>query len=155
MNWRICFLATTILFLIAACARPEPTHSPLELTSPLQSQSPLDAPSQIVPFRLNKPIIEGTNRVSGTGPVGVPIVIADVTFMGEGLGAGIVGPDGTFVVQVPVLEKNHFIGLSLGDLTKTQWKPKDFYAMEYRGDGAMQVPQVGFFHDTAMVVVKE
>ena len=33
-------------------------------------------------------------EVRGTGPAGVPIFIADITFMGEPLGTGTIGPDG-------------------------------------------------------------
>jgi hypothetical protein len=90
-------------------------------------------------------------EVHGTGPAGVPIFIADITFMGEPLGTGTIGPDGKFTVSVKPLPDGHRIGLALGVLTGTQWKPEDFYLQEYYGPDAMQFPQVGFFHDTVMV----
>jgi hypothetical protein len=43
------------------------------------------------------------------------------------------------------------IGLALGELVGTQWKPEDFSGTEYRGKGATQIPQVGFFYDTVAV----
>lgn len=150
-HWRV-FLILTLFSWLAACTTPGSTLSPL-----LQPTSPLDVPiaspsaRRIVPFRLNKPIFAGVDRVSGTGPAGVPIIIADVTFMGEPLGASVIGDDGTFEIRVPVLEKNHRIGIMLGDLRGTKWRVEDFYALEYRGEDPQQVPQVGFFYDTAMV----
>lgn len=154
LHWRV--RSTLIIILcLAACTSPAPTLSPVP-TSPL-ILSPLDTPTALsaaVPFRLDKPIVEGINTVSGTGPSGVPIIIADVTFVGEVLGTGRIGPDGVFTIAVPVLEKGHRIGLAIGDLTGTQWKMEDFYPPEYHGDEAMQVPQVGFFHDTALVQSK-
>jgi hypothetical protein len=158
-NWLVC-LTLALMLLLVACkspTTPSPTHSPLPTSSPLKTPTPAPSsvptpvPEEIVPFRLDKPIVEGTDRVSGTGPAGVPIVLVDVTFMGPILGSGVIKSDGTFVINVPTLEKAHRIGLAIGDLSGTQWAAEDFRALEYRGDEPQQVPQVGFFHDTAMV----
>jgi hypothetical protein len=136
----------TPLLLSACCVSP-----PSQPESPISPPSPL---STIVPFQLEKPITEGATLVKGTGVPGVPIIIANISFMGRPLGTGTINPDGTFEVKVPALEKNLLIGLQVGDLTGTRWKQEDFYAPEYRGDQAMQVPQVGFFHDTTTVIEK-
>lgn len=161
-NWLV-YLMLVLVLLLVACkspTTPSPTHSPLPTSSPLStptappSSAPTPVPEEIVPFRLDKPIVEGTDRVSGTGPAGVPIVLVDVTFMGPILGSGIIKSDGTFVIDVPTLEKAHRIGLAIGDLSGTQWTPEDFRALEYRGDEPQQVPQVGFFYDTTMVQEK-
>ena len=107
--------------------------------------------SASVPFKLERPIPAGATEVRGTGPAGVPVFVADVTFMGESLGTGTIGPDGKFVVAVKPLEANHRLGLALGNLEGTAWKPEDFYQEAFYGPDAMQVPQVGFFQDTVLV----
>jgi hypothetical protein len=140
-----------IAVLITACGSPAPTPF-LSPRSP--SLSPLTSPlpvSYAVPFRLDRPIVAGADVVHGTGPAGVPILIADITFMGEVLGQGTIGPDGKFTIKVKLLEAGHRIGLGLAELAGTQWKAEDFYPAEFFGPDAMQVPQVGFFHDTVMV----
>ena len=151
------------VILAAACGAPVPTVQPRSdqprtvepQLSPIQT-SPLPSPlptmeGAVVPFKLDRPILPGATEVRGTGPAGVPVFVADVTFMGESLGTGTVGHDGKFVVAVKPLEENHRIGLALGVLEGTAWKPEDFYRQEFYGPEAMQVPQVGFFHDTVLV----
>jgi hypothetical protein len=143
-----------IAMLVVACGAPTPTPV-LSPTSP--SPSPLASPLPVghaVPFKLDRPIVAGTDIVPGTGPAGVPIWIADVTFMGEVLGQGTIGSDGKFAIKVQPLEAGHRIGLGLAELAGTQWKAEDFYPVEFFGPDAMQVPQVGFFHDTVMVSAK-
>jgi hypothetical protein len=145
-----------VAILIAACGAPAPTPM-LSPTSLSPSPSPLASPlpvSHAVPFKLDRPIVAGTDTVRGTGPAGVPIWIGDVTFMGEVLGQGTIGSDGKFAIKVQPLEAGHRIGLGLAELAGTQWKPEDFYLAGFYGPDAMQVPQVGFFHDTVMVSAK-
>ncbi len=74
--------------------------------------------------------------------------------MGEPLGTGVIGPDGKFAIQVPPLEATHRIGLALGVLDGTAWKAEDFYPEKFFGPGYMQIPQVGFFHDTEIIPAK-
>jgi hypothetical protein len=129
---------------------PQPTASPLTANvSPLVS--PLPAAANVMPFKLDRPLLPGATEVRGTGPAGVPIFIADVTFMGDPLGTGTIGADGEFVVTVYPLADGHRIGLALGILDGTRWKSEDFYLPAYYGPDSMQAPQVGFFHDTVMV----
>jgi len=134
-------------------AYPEP---PQELApslsaypAPTERNSP---PVPVVPFRLNKPVLDSATEVSGTGPAGVPVLIADVTFYGDLLGEGSIASDGTFVVQLsnPAL-KDHKIGIALADLTGTSWIIDDFSDPGFFGDEPLQVPVVGFFYDTTMV----
>ena len=106
--------------------------------------------SSIVPFRLDKPIVAGATEVSGVGPAGVPIMIVDITVMGSILGQGKIGEDGTFVIVVPVLEKDHRIGIALDNLDGTQWSPADF-TEAYTGDEAQISPMIGAFYDTALI----
>jgi hypothetical protein len=142
--------------LLTACGSPlpvpRPQQSPVQ-TSPLASPLPIPV-SAVVPFQIERPLSAGATEVRGTGPAGVPVNIADVTFMGDSLGTGTIGPDGKFTIQVRPLEAGHRIGLALGILDGTSWKSEDFYPEKFFGPGAMQVPQVGFFHDTEIVPAK-
>jgi hypothetical protein len=151
----ILVLVSLVIGLIVACSAtpPQSTQSPLgpsPIAQPETAASPLPT-GNATPFQMERPLAAGASVVRGTGPAGVPIFIADVTFMGEPLGTGIIGPDGKFSVLVKALPDGHRIGLALGVLDGTGWKPQDFYQQEYNGPDAMQIPQVGFFHDTAMV----
>lgn len=136
--------------VVTGCSAPQPVASPLAANvSPLAS--PLPAAITVVPFKIERPVLPGATEVQGTGPAGVPIYIADVTFMGDPLGTGTIGADGKFVVKVQPLTDGHRIGVALGILDGTRWKPEDFYQPAYYGPDSMQAPQVGFFHDTVMV----
>ena len=151
---RVLFITILIVVFVAACdgitPGPRPTSSPLTPgVSPLGS--PVVVPASVVPFRLDRPLTAGATEIRGTGPAGVPIYIADVTFMGEPLGTGIIGSDGKFAINVQPLAEGHRLGLALGILDGTRWKPADFYEPDFYGPDAMQIPQVGFFHDTVMV----
>ena len=115
---------------------------------PEPGESPVD-PS-ITPFRLNKPVVEGTTEINGTGPAGVPIMIVDITVMGNILGQGIISEDGSFVILVPVLEKDHRIGIALDNLDGTPWTP-DYFTEAYAGDEAYMSPMIGAFYDTVLV----
>ena len=106
------------------------------------------------PFQLTKPILEGDTEISGIGPAGVPILILDITFMGEILGEGILNSDGTFSIEVDALEKGHHIGIALGNLEDTQWTDEDFYGTGFNGEESALVPMVGYFYDTTIVVEK-
>jgi len=115
---------------------------------PEPGDTPVD-PS-ITPFQLNKPVIDGMTEVSGMGPAGVPIMIVDITVMGNILGQGTIGDDGTFLIVVPVLEKDHRIGVALDNLEGTPWSPEDF-TEDYAGDEAYMSPMIGIFYDSTLV----
>ena len=94
---------------------------------------------------------EGDTVVRGSGPAGVPVLLVDVTFMGQNLAQTVIGPDGTFEITLSALEKNHRIGLMLGELAGTPWTDATFQDPGYNGMEAMQVPQIGFLFDTVFV----
>src|SRR5436190_12208220 len=99
MKKNICsYLIILIGLLLGGCksSLPAPTVSPSEtaypialvtnssngfypITTPLGSSTSVNG---IVPFHLNKPVLEGAIKVAGTVPSGVPISLQDVTFMG-------------------------------------------------------------------------
>ena len=70
--------------------------------------------------------------------------------MGNILGQGIISEDGTFVILVPVLEKDHRIGIALDNLDGTPWTP-DYFTEAYAGDEAYMSPMIGAFYDTVLV----
>ncbi|MBI5568059.1 MAG: hypothetical protein HY870_24385 [Chloroflexi bacterium] len=140
---------------LVACnnVAPQPEQSPVGV-SPLNKPEPAMSPlpvSKATPFQLERPLVAGASIVRGTGLAGIPVYIADVTFMGELLGTGTIGSNGKFEVTVPPLSEGHRIGVALGVLDGTHWKVEDFYKPDYYGPDFMQSPQVGFFFDTAMV----
>ena len=105
----------------------------------------------VAPFVLARPVRQGDTVVRGSGPAGVPVLLVDVTFMGQNLAQTVIGPDGTFEVTMQALESNHRIGLMLGELAGTPWTDASFRDPGYNGKEAMQVPQVGFLYDTVLV----
>jgi len=105
----------------------------------------------IVPFVLDRPLESGAEVLRGSGPANVPIVIADLFLMGEVIGSGVIGADGRFEITVPPLEKGHWIGIALDNLSGTEFAYEDFYPQGFRGVGAEQIPQVGFAYDSDYV----
>jgi hypothetical protein len=97
-------------------------------------------------IQLDRPLSEGATTVSGVGPAGLPISIMNVTMMGEMLGSGVVGADGKFTISTVPLPANTRIGVYV-DLAAIGLTDADVQA----GSGAMNVPLVGYFVDTAMV----
>ena len=170
---RITIWITMACVVLAGCAAPvSPTlvpsavtaypaaggaAKPTSLPASTESAYPVDAapvsplPEGVKPLTIVKPVVAGATQVTGTGPAGVPIVLQDVTFMGANLSVTVVREDGTFVFELPPLERGHRIGVALGVLEGTRWKAEDFESPAYRGTEPMQVPSVGFYYDTAMV----
>lgn len=127
----------------------QPEYIPFDTPNPYPNNTETASPDA---FRLQKPIYAGTTQVRGTGPAGVPIFLMDITKMGLPLAETVIDANGQFVFDLPAaLEANHRIGILIGGLEGTQWKPEDFYPRRYYGDEARQIPQIGFFHDTALV----
>lgn len=153
---RLLIVLIILAVLTAACTpaapSPRPQISPLVAVSPLASPGAI--PSSVVAFRLDRPILAGATEVRGSGPAGVPIYIADITLMGEPLGTVTIGTDSRFSISVRSLEAGHRIGLALGVLINSQFKPEQFYPIEFHGSEAMQLPMVGFFFDTAAISEK-
>lgn len=148
------YLILILLLFLVACRDSNLTRSPLstpDFSSPVVTPSNIVDSDRDIPFCLDRPISEGMTEIRGTGPVGVPIMIVDITFMGSVMGKGRVNREGTFAITVPEIEKNRRIGLALGDLSGTEWLEEDFYLEGYNCNEPMQVPHVGFFYDTVMV----
>jgi hypothetical protein len=117
----------------------------------IPTQNP-GTPITVTPFKLDIPIVEGATTVTGVGPAGAPIILADVTLNGQILSKVKVGPDGKFTFTTPApLEKGHRLGIALGDLTGTPWVEKNYDDPGFQGPQPQLVPNVGFFYDTTMV----
>ena len=156
-------LSIVLLTLLIGC-RQEPTATPI-VSTPLESPldtgpiavesplgvSPLATPTgEVQPIQLNKPIEAGATKVTGHGPAGVPILLQDVTFGGTLLASGVIDQDGRIELDVSPLESRHRVGITLGDLTGTEWALMSLGKAFY-GDEARSIPQIGFFYDTCMI----
>ncbi len=142
--------------LLGCKAEPSPLPSPLE--SPMSVQSPISTPKatletiEIQPFQLDKPIEVGATRVTGRGPANVPIALLDITLGGPVLAFSAIDQRGEFEFKLSEpLEARHRIGVTLADLTGTEWTREDFRSEDFHGDEAFNVPNIGFFFDTYMI----
>jgi len=142
--------------LLACKTTPSPSASPFD--SPMSVQSPVATPqaaletTEIQPFQLDKPIPVGATQVTGRGPANVPIVLMDITLGGPVLAFSAIDSSGRFEFKLSEpLQARHRIGVTLADLTGTEWKREDFRSDDFHGDEAFNIPQVGFFFDTCMI----
>ncbi len=131
---------------------PEAYPAPIEYLSIDSYPPPEEIPSDIFPFKFDKPVLEGDTKISGTGPAGVPIEVVNVTLMRLVLAQGTIENDNTFSFDLnEPLEKGHRIGIALAELAGTEWTKSQFANSFYNGSQALNVPTVGFFYDTALV----
>ncbi len=144
------FVLTTSALLVS-CVQSAPTESPLllsPLSSPLLPPEPSTSSLPIGPrFTLDRPLRAGSTVVTGEGPPGVPIKIVNITRVGRELGTGVIGPNGHFTVVVSPLPAGEHIGIMLGNVAGTEFKPEDFL----QGEGYVDIPMIGILFDTAMV----
>lgn len=91
---------------------------------------------------LERPLHDGDTSVRGVGPAGITIFVRNITEMGVDLGQATIASNGTFSIQVPPLHGNTRIGV-----TTTASVPEGIRP----GEGAFNVPQVGYFYDTVLV----
>jgi len=146
------FLEVFVIVLsLSGCFQSMPSNSPLSL-SPLESpvESPAEAPdTNEVRFKLDTPLIEGRNIVTGQGPTGILLRVVDITAGGDVLGSGAVNDDGKFRIELSVpLKAGHKVGIDLA----TPREAKTWLMLwELRGENAEAIPQMGYFFDTAVV----
>lgn len=98
-----------------------------------------------MPFAFERPVNAGDTVIRGVGPAGLEIRVVNVTFMGQEIATTTVGNDGRFEVEVPALESGVRIGLT-ADVEGT-----DLEQQVVPGEGAMGMPQVGYFFDTIVI----
>lgn len=130
---------------------PEVYPAPSNEAYPAPLNPEQNGGSSIVAFKLDRPVSPEATQVTGIGTPGVPLVLVDVTNMGEFIAETTVQADGTFRFEVKSLPANNRIGLMVGDLTQTSWTVESFYAEGYYGPEAMSVPSIGTVYDSCVV----
>jgi hypothetical protein len=157
-----------LLLLLAACqTRLEPEHVPqltntptaevvsavATPTAPLPTATPtVQVPANMRPFAIEEPLIADMTQVEGEGPPGVSITLVDVTYMGEQIGGGIIGEDGTFSIEVSPLRETHRIGIMLDTEL-----PSDLAMFKDKlwGEGGMSIPRIGDVYASAQIRSRE
>jgi hypothetical protein len=102
-------------------------------------------------FKIDQPLVPGSTTITGQAPKNLPLSIVDITFAGVVLGSGESGEDGRFSIPVTPLPEGHRIGLTISELGPGQtYEQMSVEYFPYRGEGFMNVPNVGIFFDTAL-----
>ncbi len=99
-------------------------------------------------FNMEEPVKWDSLIVKGYGPAEVPLVLVDVSNMGERISQTVINKEGIFVFDLnEPLIKGHSIGIQLGDLTGTNFDPNDFiYSLTY-----YDKPMIGILFDIVLV----
>lgn len=120
-----------------------------EYPSPVSEETKNPASGPI--FEIDEPVLAGDMQVTGTGPVGVPINLVDVSEMGLFLAETTIDSQGefTFVLQVPLVQ-SHSVGLQIGDLSNTSFNYDEFMI----GETYIDRPLIGILLDMVSVVEK-
>jgi hypothetical protein len=150
------------LVIVTGCRDSKPTDSPVLPPSPLDTPggSPIAPPPQEarIPgpaFAIDLPLQPGATRISGQGPVSIPIVVVDVTMTGLELGSGFIDENGRFDIELnSPLPGGHRVGILAGTTHPMSAEEVQAY-MEtlypWKGKGARDLPHVGTLFDSAMV----
>jgi hypothetical protein len=103
-------------------------------------------------FRFDLPLNAGNTLVTGQAPPDLALAIADVTLNGAVLGTGVSDRDGRFSIGVQELPDGHRVGITFAELQagKTLADMSREY-FPHRGEGFMNLPNLGIFFDTEMV----
>lgn len=101
-------------------------------------------------FEIQRPVKAGDTTISGRAPKNLFIGIADITYGGGLLGSGQSDGNGNFSFTVTALPEKHRIGITILDATMSMEEAATEY-FAYRGEGASNIPNVGFFFDTVLV----
>lgn len=121
-------------------------------TSTPGAYPPVEAPFQEPRFRFDQPVSASATTISGQAPPGTALAIMDVTFNGVLLGTGRSDDSGRFTIPVSGLVDGNRIGIAISELAEGQTlnQMAEQY-FPYRGDGFMNLPNVGIFFDTVLV----
>lgn len=127
-------------------ALPEPT--PLPDNYPAPTVEEFREPR----FRIDGPLAVGAVMVEGQAPPDVAIAVLDVTYNGQVLGTGRSDADGRFAINVSPLVAGNRVGITVGELEPGQTinEMAETY-FPYRGEGFMNLPNVGILFDTLLV----
>lgn len=103
-------------------------------------------------FRIGLPVSAGATTITGQAPPDVALAIMDVSYNGALLGTGRSDANGAFSIPVSGLIAGNRIGLTVGELQEGQTLEQmaELY-FPHRGEGFMNVPNLGIFFDTTLV----
>ncbi len=103
-------------------------------------------------FRIDQPVSAGATEITGQAPPNTPLAVLDISYNGAVLGVGRSDDNGRFSVPVTGLIEGNRIGLGIGELAPGQTieQMAEFY-FPYRGEGFMNIPNLGIYFDTALV----
>ncbi len=103
-------------------------------------------------FRIDQPVSATATTITGQAPPDVALAVLDVTYNGALLGTGRSDANGAFSIPISGLIEGNRIGLAIGELTEGQTlnQMAELY-YPHRGEGFMNLPNVGIFFDTTLV----
>lgn len=129
-------------------AAPTPAPTPLPEGYPAATAEVFLEPR----FRFDTPLAAGATNVTGQAPPNLSLAVLDVTFNGVLLGTGRSDENGRFSFPVSPLPAGNRIGLVIGELAEGQTLAEmaETY-FPYRGEGFMNLPNVGVLFETALV----
>lgn len=103
-------------------------------------------------FLIDQPLSAQDSVVTGQAPPDLALAVVDVSSGGIVLGSGISTEDGQFSIGVAELPVEHLVGITFSDLqpgkSHAQMSQELF---PHRGEGFMNIPNIGIFFDTAVV----
>ena len=103
-------------------------------------------------FQFDGPLTADSSNVTGQAPPNLSLAIADISSGGELLGTGVSDAGGRFDIGVSALPEGHQVGITFAALEpgKSYAEMSEKY-FPHRGDGFMNVPNIGIFFVTAVV----
>lgn len=131
---------------------PGEGQAALPPTMPPEAYPPAEETFQEPRFRIDPPVAANATTITGQAPPGVALAIMDVTYNGVLLGSGRSDDSGRFTIPVSGLVAGNRIGLTVGELAEGQTlnqMAEQYYP--HRGEGFMNLPNVGIFFDTIQV----
>ena len=136
----------------AAPVDPYPGSQSPPPTSEPAAYPPAEEVFQEPRFRIDQPVSAGATEITGQAPPDTALAIIDITFNGAVLGSGRSDANGLFAIPVTGLVEGNRIGVGVGELAASQTieQMAEFY-FPYRGEGFMNIPNVGIYFDTALV----
>lgn len=113
-----------------------------------------DAPSDVTgpAFQFDLPLQADSTTITGRAPANLHLAIVDITYNGVVLGTGQSDSDGQFTISVSPLPESHRIGITLAEVEAGKTiEEMSVQLHPYRGEGFLNVPNVGIFFDTTLV----
>lgn len=78
-------------------------------------------------FFIDEPVRASDTVITGSGPANVPILLVNVSFVGELIASTVIDESGRFRFELEQpLQATHSIGLQLGDITGTNFLESQF-----------------------------